>query len=318
MQRTTIPLLTATGLVALAFAGCTSSLVPIVIDGSSTVFLVEQAWAEEFGRAVGAQVTVAFSGTGAGFQKFCRGETDVAGASRPIKDSEAAQCAANGITPYEIQVGIDGLAVVVHPSNDFVDHLTVTELNKIWTADMSKQANRWNEVRSEWPDQDIDLFGAGTDSGTYDYFIETMIHPFDGSSGDGSGGRSDYTPSENDHVLVQGVAGTEYALGYFGLAYARASSSQVKTVPILEDTKDGGQTFVTGAQPVFPTDANVGSGTYSPLSRPLFMYTDGKPTGALQEWFQLGLSPEGQELVAEVGYVTLSESLRTANVAKVS
>jgi phosphate transport system substrate-binding protein len=214
-------------------------------------------------------------------------------------------------------VGIDGLAVVVHPSNDFVDHLTVTELNRMWTADTSKQANTWADLREGWPDQRIRLFGPGTDSGTYDYWVESVIHPFDGSSGTGSGGRSDYTPSEDDHVLVQGVGGTTYGMGYFGLAYARSFSGQVKTVPILEDTKDGGATTVSGARAVFPTDANVGSGTYSPLSRPLFMYTDGKPTGALQEWFQLGLGPEGQDLVAEVGYVTLSESLRTTNLAKV-
>ena len=312
-----LAVLSTLALVATVMSGCTGNLVPITIDGSSTVFPVEQAWAEELGPRVGAQVTVAFSGTGAGFQKFCRGETDISGASRPIKSSETDECAKNGISPFEIQVGIDGLAVVVNPKNTFVDHLTVSELNKIWTADKSKQVNRWSELREGWPNQKIALFGAGTDSGTYDYFIEAMIHPFDGSSGDGSGGRSDYTPSEDDHVLVQGVAGTTYALGYFGLAYAREFSSQVKIVPIVQDTEDGGKTYLSDPQPVFPTDDNVGSGTYAPLSRPLFMYTDGKPTGLMQQWFQMGLSHEGQDLVSEVGYVKLSESLRTANLAKV-
>ena len=311
-----LSLIATLALAATVLAGCTS-VESIKIDGSSTVFPVEQAWAEEFGPRVGTQVTVAFSGTGAGFQKFCRGETDISGASRPIKDSEVAECIANGIDPYQVQVGIDGLAVVVNPGNDFVDHLTVSELNRMWTADKSKQANSWADLRPEWPDQKIELFGPGTDSGTYDYWVESMIHPFDGSSGDGSGGRSDYTPSEDDNVLVQGVGGTEFGMGYFGLAYAREFSSQVKTVPIVQDTKDGGKTTVSGAEAVFPADDTVGSGKYAPLSRPLFMYTNGKPTGALQEWFKLGLSPEGQDLVQEVGYVKLSESLRTANLAKV-
>ena len=312
-----LAVLSTLALVATVMSGCTGNLVPITIDGSSTVFPVEQAWAEELGPRVGAQVTVAFSGTGAGFQKFCRGETDISGASRPIKSSETDECAKNGISPFEIQVGIDGVAAVVNPSNNFVDHLTVTELNKMWTADKSKQANTWRDLRAEWPNQKIQLFGPGTDSGTYDYWVEATIHPFDGSSGDGSGGRSDYTPSEDDHVLVQGVGGTTYGFGYFGLAYAREFSSQVKIVPIVQDTKDGGATTQSGAQPVFPTDDNVGSGTYAPLSRPLFMYADGKPTGSLQEWFQLGLGPEGQDLVSEVGYVKLSETLRAQNLAKV-
>jgi phosphate transport system substrate-binding protein len=293
----------------LSLSGCMSPDERITIDGSSTVFPVEAAWAEEFGRRIDARVTVAFSGTGAGFQKFCRAEIDVSGASRPITDSESADCSANGIDPYSIQVGQDGLAIVVPKSNDFVDYLSVTELNRIWTADKSKQVNRWNELRGNWPDRRIQLFGAGTDSGTFDYFIEVIVHPFDGAE---TKGRSDYTPSEDDNVLVQGVAGSADGLGYFGLAYARQNTDSLRVVPVLDDSSGE-----TDGDPVVPTDENVESGRYSPLSRPLFMYTNGKPAGALQEFFRLGLSPEGQDLVQEVGYVRLSEPVRTANLAKV-
>lgn len=290
----------------------------IAIDGSSTVYPISEAWAGEFARCAGIEANVAFSGTGGGFQKFCRGEIDVTGASRPIKTgagSETDNCQKAGITPFEIAVAIDGLAVVIPKSNTFVDHLTVSELNKIWTQDTTKQANKWNEVRSTWPNQEIDLYGAGTNSGTFDYFIEVIIHPFDGSS---SKGRSDYTPSEDDHVLVQGVAGSKYGLGYFGLAYARQAADVLKIVPIVQDTKDGGKTAIAGAEAVFPDDASVESGKYAPLARPLFMYTDGKPTGQLNEWFKLGLSPEGQAVVAEVGYVKLNEAKRTEGLAKLS
>ncbi|MEX2497106.1 MAG: PstS family phosphate ABC transporter substrate-binding protein [Woeseia sp.] len=292
---------------ALGMIACSGPDETIRIDGSSTVYPVEAAWAEEFGPGLEARITVAFSGTGAGFQKFCRGEIDVSGASRPIADGENSDCAVSGIDPFRIEVGQDGLAVVVPRSNDFVDHLTVTELNRIWTADQSKQVNRWGELRENWPDREIQLFGAGTDSGTFDYFIEVIIHPFDGSD---TKGRSDYTPSEDDNVLVQGVAGSDDGLGYFGLAYARENAERLRIVPIVDDT-DG-----EAGDPVMPTDENVESGRYSPLSRPLFMYTDGKPVGVLAEFFRLGLSEEGQHLVQDVGYVRLSESTRLANLEK--
>lgn len=298
-----------TCLAVLFLYGCSNPDESITIDGSSTVFPVEAAWAEEFGPRINARITVALSGTGAGFQKFCRGEIDVSGASRPIVDSESADCSANGIDAHKIEVGQDGLAVVVPESNDFVDYLSVTELNRIWTADESKQVNRWSELRENWPDRRIQLFGAGTDSGTFDYFIEAIVHPFDGPE---TKGRSDYTPSEDDNVLVQGVAGSDDGLGYFGLAYARENKDKLRLVPIVDDTHGE-----TDNPPVLPTDENVESGRYSPLSRPLFMYTNGRPTGALQAFFKLGLSELGQDLVQEVGYVRLSEATRLANLARV-
>jgi phosphate transport system substrate-binding protein len=201
----------------------------------------------------------------------------------------------------------------VSKQNTFVDNLKVSELNRIWTANQSRQANTWKDLRPEWPDQRIELFGPGTNSGTFDYFVEAIITPFDGST---SKGRSDYTPSEDDHVLVQGVAGTSRGLAYFGLAYAEESADRLRVVPIIQDTKDGGKTFIAGAAPIAPTPANVESGAYAPLSRPLFMYTSGAPQGPLKEWFTLGLSDAGQEIVSEVGYVKLPEAKRAEILAR--
>lgn len=273
--------------------------------GSSTVLPVAQAWAEEFGREhPNVDFVVSGGGTGAGFKQFCRGELDVSDASRPIKDSEKAECAAAGIEPFEIQVAIDALAVVVSNRNTFATDLTVEELNRIWTADTSKQANRWSDLRPEWPDEEIELYGPGTDSGTFDYFIEVVIHPFDGSS---SKGRSDYTPSEDDNIIVQGIASSPYALGYFGYAYVHENADKVKALPI-----DAGK----GAGPVAPNAQTVEAGQYTPLARPIFMYTDGKPTGALLEYFQWGVGEEGQSLVEEVGYLRLPADKQQAMLAK--
>lgn len=279
------------------------------IAGSSTVLPVAQAWAEEFEAAnPETRIVVAGGGTGAGFKQFCNGEIDVSDASRPIKTgpgSETETCAANGVDPFEIKIAIDGLAVVVAKSNTFVDHLTVAELHRIWTADPAKQANRWSDLRPAWPQEEIARYGPGTDSGTFDYFVEVVIQPTDGKE---SKGRSDYTPSEDDNVLVQGVRASPYALGYFGLAYAEANADSVRTIPI-----DGGQ----GAGPIAPTRADVEAGRYAPLARPIFMYTDGAPTGAVREYLEFGLSVEGQELVAGEGYVPLPAAERAAMLAKV-
>ena len=272
--------------------------------GSSTVLPVAQAWAEEFNAIhPGVQLVVSGGGTGAGFKQFCRGEVDVADASRPIKEAERQECAANGVEPREVQVAIDGLAVVVARSNEFVDHLTVEELNRLWTADASRQATTWRDLRPEWPDEEVDLFGPGTDSGTFDYFVEVVIAPFDGPQ---SMGRSDYTPSEDDNVLVQGVARSPHGLGYFGLAYAHENADKVRIVPIDEGK---------GRGPVEPTPENVESGAYSPLARPIYMYVDGKPTGALLAYFEFGLGEDGQALVEEVGYIRVPAATREAILA---
>lgn len=273
--------------------------------GSSTVLPVAQAWAEEFGRAhSGVQFVVGGGGTGSGFKQFCRGEIDIADASRPIKDAEATDCATAGVTPFEIQVAIDALAVVVSKENDFANDLTVEELNRIWTADASKQANKWSDLRPEWPAERIQLYGPGTDSGTFDYFIEVIIQPFDGKE---SKGRSDYTPSEDDNVLVQGIESSPYALGYFGLAYVHENQDKVRAVAIDEGKGNG---------PILPNGETVEAGKYTPLARPIFMYTDGAPTGALAEYFRWGLGDEGQALVEEVGYLPLPPAKQEEMLAK--
>jgi phosphate transport system substrate-binding protein len=261
--------------------------------GSSTVLPIAEAWAEEFGSCLNANIVVGGGGSAAGIQKFCRGELQIADSSRAIRQSEIDTCKAAGIEPFEVQVAIDGLSVVVAESNDFVDCLTVAQLNKIWTADKAKQVSNWKDLDPSWPDQTIRLFGPGTDSGTFDYFREVIIRAFDGSSAEL---RSDFTPSEDDNVLVQGVASSQHALGYFGLAYFEENQDKLNVVKI-DDGKGSGC--------VEPTGPNVESGTYAPLSRPLFMYTDGQPTGALQAYFQQGLSADGQDLVEEVGYIRL-------------
>lgn len=297
----------------VAAAGCMSGgensagpLVTFQQAGSSTVLPVAQAWAEEFPKVnASVRFVVGGGGTGAGFKQFCRGEVDVADASRPIKQSEVDDCAAQGVTPFEVQVAIDGLAVVVPKANGFVDHLTVEELNRIWTSDASKQASRWSQVRAGWPDEPIGLFGPGTDSGTFDYFVEVVITPFDGAE---AKTRADYTQSEDDHVLVQGVSRTPYGLGYFGLAYYETNADKLRAVPIVEKE---------GAAPVVPTPENVESGAYKPLARPIFMYVDGKPTGALLEYFEWGLGDEGQALVEEAGYVKLPVAKRAEILAKI-
>lgn len=310
MKPLTLILVTAA---ALVLAGCAEQDGPgstlsgsFKQAGSSTVLPVAQAWAESFGAMHrNVQLVVSGGGTGAGFQQFCRGELDIADASRPIKTSETDACTSAGITPFEIQVAIDALAVVVSTQNDFATDLKVGELYRIWTADASQQANRWSDLRPEWPAQDIIRYGPGTDSGTFDYFIEVIIHPKDGSS---SKGRSDYTPSEDDNVLVRGVQASPYAIGYFGFAYVQENTDKVRPLPI--DAEEG-------AGPVAPAKETVEAGEYTPLARPIFMYTDGQPTGALQEYFRWGLGDEGQSIVEEVGYLRLPAAKQQEMATKV-
>jgi phosphate transport system substrate-binding protein len=265
------------------------------IDGSSTVFPVTEAVAEEFqieNRAV--RVTVGISGTGGGFKKFCAGETDVTNASRPIKDSELEACRANGIEPIEVTVAFDGLAVMVNPENDFASCLTVDELKRIWEP--GSQINRWSQVRDGWPNEEIILYGPGTDSGTFDYFTEAIVGEEDAS-------RPDFTASEDDNVLVQGIAGDKYALGYFGYAYYAENTDKLKLVGI-----NGGAGCVT------PNSETVQSGEYSPLSRPLFIYLSRtalqRPEVAAFVRYYL---TNASMLVPQVGYVPLNpESYQSA------
>jgi phosphate transport system substrate-binding protein len=238
---------------------------------------------------------VAASGTGGGLKKFCRGELDVAGASRPIKESEAEACKAAGIEFVELPVAYDGLAVVVHPSNDWVDHLTVAELKKMWEPEAAEKLTSWAQVREGWPDRKLVLFGAGADSGTYDYFTQAIV-------GKEHSSRGDYTSNEDDNVLVTGVAGDPGALGFFGFAYYTENQGKLKVVPIDDGVADN------GAGPITPTLETVKDGTYQPLSRPLFLYVSTKSlarasVAAFAEFYLAQVA----KLAAEVGYIPLPD-----------
>ena len=269
----------------------------IEIDGSSTVFPVTQAVAEEFRRGQpDVQVNVGISGTGGGFQRFARGETDISDASRPIKDSESAAAAANGIEFIEMRVGTDGLSVIVHPDNDFVDCLTLEELNSIWKP--GSEVDNWSQVRAGFPDQRLRLYGPDTDSGTFDYFTEEV-------NGEAQVSRADYTASADDNVLVQGVAGDRGALGYFGYAYYQENEGALKAVEV-----DGGSGCVA------PETSTIEDGSYSPLSRPLFIYVNTESlerpeVAAFVDYYM----DNGYELTAEVGYVPVSRDDYAANKA---
>lgn len=223
------------------------------IDGSSTVFPLTGLAAEDFQlENAGVQVTVGSSGTGGGFEKFCRGETDANNASRPIKEDEAANCAETGVEYAELQVAVDALTVVVNPTNDWATCLTVEELSKIWAP--GSTVNNWSQVREGFPDEALKLFGAGTDSGTFDYFTDAI-------NGEEGASRTDYTPTEDDNVTVQGVSGSKGGLGYFGLSYFIENQDALKAVEIDN-----------GAGCVAPSAETAQAGTYVPLARPLFVY----------------------------------------------
>ncbi|MHA2641241.1 MAG: PstS family phosphate ABC transporter substrate-binding protein [bacterium JZ-2024 1] len=270
--------------------------IPIIkADGSSTVYPITEAVAEEFQKAEKGKVrvTVGISGTGGGFKKFCAGETDISNASRPIKPTEVELCAKNKIEYIELPVAYDGLTVVVHPKNDWVDYMTVEELRRLWAPEAQGKITRWNQIRPSWPDKEIHLFGAGVDSGTYDYFTEAIV-------GKEHSSRGDFTSSEDDNVLVQGVASDVHALGFFGVAYYEENADKLRAVPI-DDGNDA-----NGKGPVAPDYENVANGTYQPLSRPIFIYVKrtsaDKPEVDRFVKFYLRNAPV---LVKEVGYIAL-------------
>jgi phosphate transport system substrate-binding protein len=265
----------------------------ISIDGSSTVFPVTEAVAEEF-RAVqpDVKVTIGVSGTGGGFQKFSRGETNLSNASRPIKDKEIEACKENNITYLELEVAYDGLAVLVNPENTWVDSFTVEELKMIWEPAAQGKIMKWNQIRPEWPNEEIHLFGPGVASGTYDYFTEAIV----GKSGSS---RGDFTASEDDHVLVQGIAGDKYSLGFFGLAYYAENKDKLTLIGV-----HNGETVVK------PTLETVSNGTYSPLSRPLFVYVNSTSVKhpEVVEFVNFYIDNAG-ELSEDVGYIPLPAEL---------
>lgn len=272
----------------------------VQIDGSSTVFPVAEAVAEEFQIANGGvRVTVGFSGSGGGFKRFCAGETDISNASRPITESEVEDCHAMGIEFTEVAVAWDGLSVIANPANDFVTCLTVGELRSIWGPGTS--VNTWRDVRSEWPAEDVRLYGPGTDSGTFDYFTETV-------NGESGASRPDFQASEDDNILVQGVAGDTYALGYFGYAYYVENAERLKLIEV-----DGGNGCVA------PSDETIADGSYAPLSRPLFVYVShaalARPEVRAYVDFMLEEAPM---LVPATGYHALSEAEYAASLSAIA
>lgn len=270
----------------------------VSIDGSSTVFPITEAVAEEFQKKhPRARVTVGISGTGGGFKKFTAGETDINDASRTVESSEIEMAKASEMEFIELAVAFDGISVVVNPNNTFVDFLTTEELKKIWQP--GSTVNTWNDVRSSWPDSPLTLYGPGTDSGTFDYFTEAI-------NGQSGACRPDFTASEDDNVLVQGIIGDENALGFFGYAYYIENSSRLKVVPI-----EGGN----GA--VVPSDTSINNGTYQPLSRPLFIYVRQKAAERPEvEAFVNFYLEQAPILAQEVGYVPLPQNVYDLTLAR--
>lgn len=302
MIKRIVPVL---ALMTLAAIGCGKSETPagqatgqagltgsVKVDGSSTVFPITEAVAEEFQKTAGdVRVTVGISGTGGGFKKFCTGEIDIADASRTIKKSELDLCAQNGVAFVELPVAYDGLAVMVNPANSWVETITVDELKKMWEPEAQGKVMKWSDVRPGWPAKELRLFGPGVDSGTYDYFTEAIV-------GKSHSSRGDYTSSEDDNVVVQGISTDELALGFFGFAYYEENKDKLKLIRV-----DAGK----GA--IAPSIETVKDGTYAPLSRPIFIYVATKsldrPEVAAFVKFYLENAPA---LVTEVGYIPLPDS----------
>jgi phosphate transport system substrate-binding protein len=271
------------------------------IDGSSTVFPIAEAVAEDFQKAKrgAVKVTVGISGTGGGFKKFCRGETDIANASRPITKSEMAACKQAGIGYIEMPVAFDALTVVINPRNTWAKQMTVAELKKIWEPAAQGKISRWNEVNPAWPNEPIKLFSPGADSGTFEYFTEAVV-------GKAKSSRGDFTASEDDNVLVTGVSRDVHALGYFGYAYFEANRDKLAAAAIVP---------AAGKPAVAPSAQNVENGSYTPLSRPIFIYVNAKSSAktevkAFLEYFNRNAA----KLVQEVKYVPLPASAYADNM----
>jgi phosphate transport system substrate-binding protein len=283
---------------AAAALACAAQAQVIKIDGSSTVYPITEGIAEDFQKAKKnvIKVTVGISGTGGGFKKFCRGETDIQDASRPILDKEMTDCKAAGVEYIELPVAFDALTVVINPKNTFLKAITVDELKKMWEPAAQGKVMRWNQVNPAWPDAPIKLFGAGSDSGTFDYFTEAI-------TGKSKASRGDFTASEDDNVLVQGVAQDVNALGYFGYAYYAENMNRLKAVPIVAKT---------GKPAVLPSEASVIDGSYQPLSRPIFIYVSVKSLAKpeVREFADYYMK-NASKIAKEVKYVPLPPSAYT-------
>lgn len=296
-----VRLLAAAALLCGCTTGCLtwSSTAPrIQVDGSSTIYPIMEAVAEEFGKEHReVQITVGISGTGGGFKKFCSGEVDITDASRPIRPVEIETCDANDITYIEVPVAFDGLSVVVSPRNRWAYDITVDELQRMWEPRAQNTILRWNQIRPSWPDQPLNLFGAGVDSGTYDYFTAAVV-------GTEHSSRGDYTSSEDDNVLVQGIMSDENAIGFLGFAYYDQNRDRLRALGVDDEVADNGR----GA--VLPSPETVQNGTYQPLSRPLFVYVRNESLQRPQVHdFVRFILTRGGPLVAEVGYIPFPDPL---------
>jgi phosphate transport system substrate-binding protein len=298
-------LVSALAVAGVAFFGAQAAQAEIVkIDGSSTVYPITEAVAEEFQKAKknAIKVTVGISGTGGGFKKFCRGEVDIANASRPILKKEMEACKEAGIEYIELPVAFDALTVVMNPKNAFLKEMTVEQLKAIWEPAAQGKITKWNQVNPAWPDAPIKLFGAGSDSGTFDYFTEAIV-------GKAKSSRGDYTASEDDNVLVQGVSRDVNAIGYFGYAYYAENTGKLKAVPIVEKA---------GKPGVLPSEESVLKGTYQPLSRPIFIYINPKALDKpeVKEFVEFYMK-NASKLTKEVKYVPLPPKAYTVNMEHV-
>jgi phosphate transport system substrate-binding protein len=289
---------------ALAAAGMLASgaawAQTVKIDGSSTVYPVTEAVAEEFQKAMKGKVkvTVGISGTGGGFKKFCRGEAEISNASRPILKSEMEDCKKNGVEYVEMPVAYDALTVVVNPKNSFLKSISIEELKRMWEPAAQGKVTTWKQVNPAWPDSPLKLFGAGADSGTFDYFTEAV-------TGKSKSSRGDFTASEDDNVLVQGVSRDVNALGFFGFAYYYENRDKLKGVPVSWK----------GSKPVEPNAEHVLDGTYQPLSRPIFIYVNAKAAQKPEvKQFVEYYNKHGANLAKEVKYVPLPASAYQHNL----
>lgn len=276
----------------------------VLIDGSSTVFPIAEAMSEEFSLAnPDTNVTVGVSGSGGGFKKFCAGETDISNASRPIKDEEVATCEEAGIEFIEVPIAFDGLTIVTNQGNDWAQCLTTDQLNTMWAPDSEGSVSNWNQVDPSFPDQELGLYGPGTDSGTFDYFTDEV-------NGEEGASRGDYTASEDDNVIVQGVTGDEGALGYFGYAYFEENSGSLKAVEIQNDA----------GECVAPSTETIADGSYNPMSRPLFFYVKKEAYDTKEQvkaFVDFMLDPKNGVLIGDAGYVALPDDILANSKARV-
>ncbi|MDP2880155.1 MAG: PstS family phosphate ABC transporter substrate-binding protein [Azonexus sp.] len=298
-------LVSALAVAGVALIGAQSAQAQVIkVDGSSTVYPITEAVAEEFQKAKknAIKVTVGISGTGGGFKKFCRDETDFSNASRPITKSEMELCKAAGVEYIEMPVAFDALTVVINPKNAFLKQATVAEMKTLWEPAAQGKIMKWNQVNPAWPDAPVKLFGAGADSGTFEYFTEAMV-------GKAKSSRGDYTASEDDNVLVQGVSRDVNAIGYFGYAYYAENTAKLKALAIV-NPKTG--------KAVEPSAANVENGTYAPLSRPIFIYVKAKSLQKpeVREFIEFYMK-NAAALIKEVKYVPLPAAAYTGNLEHV-